>query len=177
MNIQYYKIEHTEMAIHGDIAVLLEAVSMVLGIIITFFLLFILINGIIYLLTKFLKIKCENNTMMLIALILNLAITNFMFDSSIKNVNKHPYLVIWYENPTQKIEIQKSALIDNLCFKIENGQLNASNPLSMRLNLYRKAIKITKDEEEKIHKAEKYYRDKVKEERKEKYTDRLEIID
>lgn len=165
------------MAIHGDTAVLLEAVSMVLGIIITFFLLFILINGIIYLLTKFLKIECENNTMMLIAFILSLAITNFMFDSSIKNVNKHPYLVIWYENPTQKIEIQKSALIDNLCFKIENEQLSAQNPLAVPLNLYRKAIPITKDEEKQILEVEKYYHDKIEEERKEKYANRLEIID
>ena len=152
MNIQYYKIEHTKMTIHGDIAVLLEAVSIVLGIIITFFLLFILINGIIYLLTKFLKIECENNRMMLIAFILNLAITNFMFDSSIKNIGKDPYLVIYYENPTQKTKMQKSALITDMCSKIENGQLTSRNPMTMPLTLKRKAIKITKTDEELIHK-------------------------
>ena len=165
------------MAIHGDIAVLLEAVSMVLGIIITFFLLFILINRIIYLLTKFLKIECENNTMMLITFILSLAITNFMFDSSIKNVNKHPYLVIWYENPTQKTKIQKSVLITDMCSKIENGQLTNRNPMTMPLTLRRKAIKITKTDEELIHKAEIKFHDKIKKEQEEKYADRLEIID
>lgn len=165
------------MAIHGDIAVLLEAVSMVLGIIITFFLLFILINGIIYLLTKFLKIECENNTMILIAFILSLAITNFMFDSSIKNIGKDPYLVIYYENPTQKTKIQKSVLITDMCSKIENEQLTSRNPMTMPLTLRRKAIKITKTDEELIHKAEKQYHDKVEEEYKEKYDDRLEIID
>lgn len=176
MNIQYYKIEHTEMAIHGDIAVLLEAVSMVLGIIITFFLLFILINGIIYLLTKFLKIECENNTMMLIAFILSLAITNFMFNSSIKNISKDPYLVIYYENPTQKTKIQKSVLITDMCSKIENGQLTSHNPMTMPLTLRRKTIKITKTDEELIHKAEIKFHEKVKKEQEEKYTDRLEII-
>lgn len=70
-----------------------------------------------------------------------------------------------------------SALIDDMCLKIKTGQLHGRNPMLIPLNLYRKAIKITKDEEEKIHKAEKYYRDKIEEERREKYADKLEIID
>ena len=115
--------------------------------------------------------------MLIIALILSFTITGFTIYSSIKNIGKDPYLVIYYENPTQKTKIQKSVLITDMRSKIENGQLTSRNPMTMPLTLRRKAIKITKAEEEKIHKAEKYYRDKVEEERKEKYADRLEIID
>lgn len=118
-----------------------------------------------------------SDTMLIIALILSFTITGFTIYSSIKNIGKDPYLVIYYENPTQKTKIQKSVLITDMRSKIENGQLTSRNPMTMPLTLRRKAIKITKAEEEKIHKAEKYYRDKVEEERKEKYADRLEIID
>ena len=169
MNIEYYN--------HGDITVLLDAVFTILGIIVIFFLLSVIFITVICLLTGLLKIKCEDDAIAMLALILSLTITGFIAYSSIKNVNKDPHLVIYYENPTQKVEIQKSDLIDDMCLKIKTGQLRTCNTLSVPLNLYHKTIKITKDEEEKIHKAEKYYRDKVEEERKEKYADRLEIID
>lgn len=112
MNIEYYN--------HGNITVLLDAVFTILGIIVIFFLLFMLLDGIIYLLTKHLKTKYEDNTT-IIAFILSLTITGFIAYSSIKNVNKDPHLVIYYENPTQKVEIQKSDLIDDMCLKIKTG--------------------------------------------------------
>ena len=177
MNIECYIVEHTEAATCGDIFVVLEVIFTIMSVVVIFFLLFMLLDGIMYLLTKSLKIKCEDNTIMMTALILSLTITGFMTYSSVKNTSKPTYLIIWYENPKEKVEIQKSLLINDMCLKIETGQLSAQNPLTVPLNLYRKAIPITKDEEKQILEAEKYYRDKVEEERKEKYADRLEIID
>lgn len=177
MNIPCYTIEHGEAAIHGDIFFLLGWIFTILSPIIIFFLLLVIFITVISLLTGLLKIRCEDDTIAMLALILSLAITGFITYSSIKNKDKEPYLIIWYENPTQKVKIQKPTLIDDTCLKIENGQLSASNPLSVPFGLYRKAIKITKNEEEKIRKAEEQYRDKIEEERKEKYADKLEIID
>lgn len=177
MNIEYYIVEHTEAATYGDIFVVLEVIFTIMAVVVIFFLLFMILYGIISLLTKSLKIKCEDNTMMMIALILSLTITSFMTYSSVKNTSEKSYLIIWYENPAQKIKIQKSALIDDMCLKIKTGQLKAINPMLVPFNLNRKTIKITKTDEELIHKAEKQYHDKVEEERKEKYADRLEIID
>lgn len=177
MDIKYYTIEHTEAAFYGDIFILLEVIFTILSVVVMFFLLFIILCGIIFLLTKPLKIKYEDNTIMMTALILSLAITGFMTYSSIKNTSKPTYLIIWYENPKEKVEIQKSLLINDMCLKIETGQLSAQNPLAVPLNLYRKAIPITKDEEKQILEAEKQYHNKIEEERKEKYADRLKIID
>ena len=177
MDIKYYTIEHTEAAFYGDIFVLLEAIFTTLSVVVMFFLLFIILCGIIFLLTKPLKIKYEDNTIMMTALILSLAITGFMTYSSIKNTNKSPYLVIWYENPKKKVEIQKSVLINDICQKIKNDGLSNSNPLSMPFGLYRKAIQITKDEERQILEAEKQYekeyRNKIEEER----SDKLVIVE
>ena len=177
MNIEYYIVEHTEAATYGDIFVVLEVIFTIMSVVVIFFLLFMILYGIISLLTKSLKIKCEDNTIMMTALILSLTITGFITYSSIKNTSKTAYLIIWYENPKEKVEIQKSLLINDMCLKIENGQLSAQNSLAVPLNLYRKTIPITKDEEKQILEAEKQYHDKIEEERKEKYADRLEIID
>ena len=146
MNISYYTIEHTEAATCGDIFVILEVIFTIISVVVIFFLLFMILYGIISLLTKPLKIKCEDNTIMMTALILSLTIIGFITYSSIKNTSKPTYLIIWYENPKEKVEIQKSLLINDMCLKIENGQLSAQNPLAVPLNLYRKAIPITKDE-------------------------------
>ena len=177
MNIEYYIVEHTEAATYGDIFVVLEVIFTIMSVVVIFFLLFMILYGIISLPTKPLKIKCEDNTIMMTALILSLTIIGFITYSSIKNTSKPTYLIIWYENPKEKVEIQKSLLINDMCLKIETGQLSAQNPLAVPLNLYRKAIPITKDEEKQILEAEKQYHDKIEEERKEKYADRLEIID
>lgn len=126
MNIEYYN--------HGDITILLDAVFTILGIIVIFFLLFMLLDEIMYLLTKY-----EDNTT-IIAFILSLTITGFIAYSSIKNVNKNLHIVIYYENPTQKVEIQKSDIIDDMCLKIKTGQLRTCNPLSVPLNLYHKCF-------------------------------------
>lgn len=66
---------------------------------------------------------------------------------------------------------------NDMCLEIKTGQLRTCNPLLVPLNLYHKTIKIIKTDEELIHKAEIKFHEKVEEERKEKYADKLEIID
>ena len=177
MNISYYTIEHTKIAVYGGGYVISEIILMLLSTIVIFFFTFALFILALRSLVKLKKIKYISDNMLIIALILSFTITGFTIYSSIKNTGKDPYLVIYYENPTQKTKIQKSVLITDMCFKIENRQLTSRNPMTIPLTLRRKTIKITKTDEELIHKAEKYYHDKTEEERKEKYADRLEIID
>ena len=177
MNISYYTIEHTKIAVYGDGYVLSEIILMLLSTIVIFFFTFALFILALQSLVKLKKIKYVSDTMLIIALILSFATTGFIIYTSIKDIHKDPYLVIYYENPTQKTKLQKSVLITDMCSKIENGQLTNRNPMTIPLTLKRKTIKITKTDEELIHKAEKQYHDKVEEERKEKYADRLEIID
>ena len=177
MNISYYTIEHTKIAIYGDGYVLSEIILMLLSTIVIFFFTFALFILALRSLVKLKKIKYISDTMLIIALILSFATTGFIIYTSIKDIHKNPYLVIYYENPTQKTKIQKSVLITDMCSEIENGQLTSRNPMTMPLTLRRKTIKITKTDEELIHKAEIKFHEKVKKEQEEKYADRLEIID
>ena len=177
MNISYYTIEHTKIAVYGNGYVLSEIILMLLSTIVIFFFTFALFILALRSPVKLKKIKYISDAMLIITIILSFTTTGFIIYTSIKDIHKDPYLVIYYENPTQKTKIQKSVLIADMCSKIENGQLTSRNPMTIPLTLRRKTIKITKTDEELIHKAEKQYHDKVEEEHKEKYADRLEIID
>ena len=131
MNISYYTIEHTEAATCGDIFVILEVIFTIMSVVVIFFLLFMILYGIISLLTKPLKIKCEDNTIMMTALILSLTITGFMTYSSIKDTSKPTYLVIWYENPKEKSILKRKPsfiVIEDLNVKglIKNKHLSKS---------------------------------------------------
>lgn len=176
MDILFYNIEHSETAIYGDMPVLLAPFLIVLSSIIIALLMFILFIVVLHLLVKWQKIKYISDTMLGIAFILSIIMTGFIIytSTSTKNADENSYLIIWYENPMQKIEIQKSVLIDDMCLKIENGELGERiSTLPLPPSIHRKSIQITKDEEKKIYKAEEYFQNKIKE----KYKDRLEIID
>ena len=99
-----------------------------------------------------------------------------VLDSGVEYFHEDLKNNIWV-NPKEKVEMQKSILINDICQKIKNNELSNSNPLSMPFGLYRKAIQITKDEERQILEAEKQYekehRKKVEEER----SDKLVIVE
>lgn len=176
MDILFYNIEHPETAIYEDMPILLAPFLIVLSSIIIALLMFILFIAVLHLLVKWQKIKYISDTMLGIAFILSIIMTGFIIytSTSTKNADENSYLIIWYENPMQKIEIQKSVLIDDMCLKIENEELGERTlTLPLPPSIHRKSIQITKDEEKKIYKAEEYFQNKIKE----KYKDRLEIID
>ena len=90
------------MAVYGDGYVLSEIILMLLSTIVIFFFTFALFILVLRSLVKLKKIKYVSDTMLITALILSFTITGFTIYSSIKNTGKDPYLVIYYENPTQK---------------------------------------------------------------------------
>lgn len=177
MDISYYAIEHSEMAAYGEGYVLFKIILLALSIFIIFFFTFTLFISALHLLVKLKKIKYVSDTILGVALVLSFIITSFTGYTIINDTHKTTYLVIYYENPEQEIKIQKSALISDMCSKIETGQLTSRNPMTLPPLMRRKAIKITKADETLIHEAETKFRDKVKKADEEKYKDRLEIID
>lgn len=70
MNISYYTIEHTKIAVYGDGYVLSEIILMLLSTIVIFFFTFALFILVLRSLVKLEKIKYVSDTMLIIALIL-----------------------------------------------------------------------------------------------------------
>ena len=112
-----------------------------------------ILYGIISLLTKFLKIKCEDNTIMMTALILSLTIIGFITYSSIKNTSKSTYLISgkdlkieMNEDSEFFIELDSESLtglykvIDDYCLKLckENPKVHRYIDIMSTYNEYQR---------------------------------------
>ena len=177
MNIIKYAIEHSEMAMHGELNIVLGMFFIGLGIIIAILITHIIFIEILRIIENIFEVKIITNAVTAITISLSTIIIGYNSKTAINYAYEPTYLVIWYKNPEEKVEVQKSILINDICQKIKNGELPDHSPIPMPPNLYRKAIPITKDEEKQILEAEKQYEKEWQEKIEEEHSDKLVIID
>lgn len=177
MDIIKYAIEHSEMAEYGELSIILGMFFIGLEILIAILITPIIFVGILRIVENIFKVKIITDTVIVITISLSTIMIGYGSKTAINKAYEPTYLVIWYENPKEKVEIQKSILINDICQKIKNGELLDHSPIPMPPNLYRKAIPITKDEEKQILEAEKQYEKERQKKIEEEHSDKLVIID
>ena len=177
MDIIKYAIEHSEMAKHDEMFIVLEMIFIGLEIIIAILVTPMIFVGILCIIENIFKTKITTPAVIAITICLSAGMIVYGGKAMIDEIYKPTYLIVWYENPKEKVEIQKSILISNICQRINDGELLDSSPIPLPPKIYRKAIPITKDEERQILEAREKYKKEYQNKIEEEHSDKLVIVE